>query len=108
MVCGSINFYKGIPVNNIFCLNEDGSLDTSFDPGLTFSTSVNTFAFQPDGKMIVSGDSEGYMIFKRLNTNGSIDASFNVAGSGFLTPPNCIALQSDGKRSEINRIAFLC
>ncbi len=97
MVCGSINFYKGIPVNNIFCLNEDGSLDTSFDPGLTFSTSVNTFAFQPDGKMIVSGDSEGYMIFKRLNTNGSIDASFNVAGSGFLTPPNCIALQSDGK-----------
>ncbi len=106
MVCGSINFYKGIPVNNIFCLNEDGSLDASFDPDITFSTSVNTFAFQTDGKIIVAGNSEGITVVKRLDANGSVDTSFNIPGSGFNSDPNCLAIQSDGKIIIGGRLSF--
>lgn len=106
MVCGSINFYKGIPVNNIFCLNEDGSLDVSFDPGITFSTSVSTFAFQTDGKIIVAGNSEGTTVVKRLNANGSVDTSFNIPGAGFNSDPNCLAIQSDGKIIIGGRLSF--
>jgi uncharacterized delta-60 repeat protein len=93
-------------INNIFCLNEDGSLDSSFDPGITFSTSVSTFAFQTDGKIIVAGNSEGTTVVKRLNANGSVDTSFNITGSGFNSDPNCLAIQSDGKIIIGGRLSF--
>ena len=96
IVCGNINFYKGVPVNNIFCLNVDGSLDGSFDPGTTFSKSVNTFAIQPDGKIIVAGSSQVNRVFKRLNQDGTVDINFNTA-SQFNSVPECIAIQTDGK-----------
>ena len=59
LVGGNINFYKGISVNHLFCLNTDGTLDNSFNPGMTFSGGVSTFAIQPDGKIIVAGSAQG-------------------------------------------------
>lgn len=97
LVSGDIDFYRNTPVQNIFCLNPDGTLDTSFNPGSTFSTSVSTFAIQPDGKIIVSGYSAGNDVFKRLNPDGSIDGSFSNTGSGFNYAPKCLAVQPDGK-----------
>lgn len=94
MVCGIINSYKGIPVNNIFRINSDGSLDTSFNPGATFASDVRTFEFQTDGKVIVAGNSENVFGIKRLNEDGSLDSTFNVS---FNYPAQCFGIQTDGK-----------
>lgn len=93
MVCGNINFYHGASVNNIVRLNVDGTLDTSFNPGTIFSSSVTTFALQPDGKVLVSGTGSS-TLFKRLNEDGSVDTTFNIP---FVYNAQCIAIQSDGK-----------
>jgi uncharacterized delta-60 repeat protein len=78
--------------------NSDGSLDTSFDSdgkvttdfvsdlfGSGYDTAVSG-AFQPDGKIVVTGDtSNGFssnysFALARYNTDGSLDASFDGDG----------------------------
>ena len=88
-------------VNYIASLNNDSSEDTSFDIGEGFNSSVQTIAIQSDGKILVGG---GFTTYKesscpfmvRLNTDGSIDTSFNT-GTGFNNQVETIAIQSDGK-----------
>jgi len=81
-------------------LNSDGTKDASF----TCSTddNVRAIAIQPDGKIFIAGEfshvdkieREG---IARLNTDGSLDTSFNPgSGTGGLNVFS-IALQSDGK-----------
>jgi hypothetical protein len=78
-----------------------GSKDSSFDIGSGFNNSVTVVAIQSDGKTLVggkfttfSGSSQNCLI--RLNSNGSIDSSFNI-GTGFNGEVMSIAIQSDGK-----------
>lgn len=97
IIAGTINFYKGIPVNHIFCLNPDGTLDPSFNPGMTFSSGVSTFEIQSDGKIIAAGSANGSRVLKRLNADGSTDSSFSFSGSANGSVPKCMAIQSDGK-----------
>ncbi len=86
-------------------LNSDGTLDTSFSIGmLSMGTTgqVNAFALQPDGKIIVGGNISltiGTTEFRnavRLNSNGSPDPTFFVAGDS-LDYVYTILRQSDGK-----------
>ncbi|WP_375560960.1 T9SS type A sorting domain-containing protein [Bernardetia sp. OM2101] len=73
-------------------LNADGSIDNTFDPGLGFETNTyaNTQIFSmkclDDGKIILSGNFtkyNGITVGKtiRLNSNGSLDTSFDGDGS---------------------------
>lgn len=107
MVGGYFNAYQGINQKNLIRLNADGSKDTSFSTGSGFvrsyddSDSVNSIVVQPDGKIIVGSDITQYqgVVSKyliRLNTNGTVDTSFNI-GTGFDAPVLSVALQSDGK-----------
>jgi uncharacterized delta-60 repeat protein len=83
-------------------LNQDGSLDTSFDPGA--DNIVLAIATQPDGKVLVGGafstiGGGGFGTIARyritrLNADGSIDPTFSGGASG---PVMTIALQPDGK-----------
>ena len=84
-------------------LNADGTLDATFDPGMSASSSqVNSIALQADNKLLVAGN---FLTFNgapavrivRLLTSGAIDAGF-VTGSGF-TPGavRALAVQNDGK-----------
>jgi uncharacterized delta-60 repeat protein len=76
-----------------------GDVDLSFDPGSGVNGTVTAIAVQPDGKVIIGG---GFTTVKglarpgiaRLNTDGSGDSSFSVAGYGTV---GALALQSDGK-----------
>jgi uncharacterized delta-60 repeat protein len=75
---------------------------TNGGTGFTVTTGVNTIAQQNDGKIVVGGTFNGFdgntrFFILRLNYDGSFDNTFGYAGSGFNTPPNNIALQSDGK-----------
>lgn len=122
IVGGFFTSFNGIAMNRIARLNADGSLDTSFNPGSGFNSDVTTLVLQPDGKIITGGSFtsfDGTVINRiaRLNSNGSIDTSFNP-GSGFDNSVSAIALQPDGKiiiggyftslnGTAINRIARL-
>ncbi len=75
-------------------LETDGSLDTTFLPtanGGGFDNTVQSVEVQPDGKVLVGGWFNSYndgsvnpaYRLIRLNTDGSVDLTFNV-GSGFL------------------------
>ena len=82
-------------------LYSDGSIDGTFVYGSGFDFPVYTIAIQSDNKILVGGNFSDYSgtganRIIRLNTNGSIDGTFNY-GSGFDDSVNTIAIQSDNK-----------
>lgn len=115
LVGGSFTNYKGVVSNNIVRLNENGSIDSSFNIGNGFngngsdyngfSGSVNAIVIQNDGKILIGfGRYSQTPIFTyndinvsggiiRLNTDGSIDSSFSFLGGNIRN----LALQPDGK-----------
>ena len=98
----------GVPVNRAARLLPGGSLDTSFDPGASFSldegnccTSINAVQIQPDGKVLYAGYFTQFRGTRRnglarLNSDDSLDAKFDppeeMSGNGLA-----LALQPDGK-----------
>ncbi|WP_309641374.1 hypothetical protein [Flavobacterium sp.] len=89
---------------NVF-YGQNGSLDLTFNNLNTITTSANigNFALQSDGKVVIVGSFSsinGTTANKvaRLNTDGSLDASFNVgAGIAGADRPYKVAIQTDGK-----------
>ncbi|WP_395737483.1 cadherin-like beta sandwich domain-containing protein [Prosthecobacter sp.] len=95
-------------------LNTDGTLDTSFNGTgrvLTPFGQATGMALQSDGKIVLTGVTNGSHDFAalRYNANGSLDTSFN--GTGTVTTPigsgddtgYSMALQSDGKIVVVGR-----
>src|SRR5262249_36933681 len=100
--------------------NANGSLDSSFGAGGKVSTRVGKYwdtvsatALQPDGKVLVVGDSQ-FMVhgtisgsqidLLRYNANGSLDSTFGSKGvatfnfsSTAATEAGAVAVQPDGK-----------
>lgn len=82
----------GVPRQGVARLNSDGSLDTSFDAGIGFTsevgqTNVRTILVQPDGKVICAGIFNHYKgtiraLIARLNQDASLDTTFD-AGPNF-------------------------
>ena len=79
-----------------------GQVNTTFNVGIGFNNDGYVVEIQSDGKLLVGGTFISYQgVTKnriiRLNTDGSIDASF-VIGTGFsINYVNSIAIQTDGK-----------
>jgi len=101
LIVGAFNSYDGVAINRIARLNTDGSLDTSFNPGTGANNIVQSLALQPDGKILIGGlftSYNGTVINRiaRLNSNGSLDTSFNP-GTGANDIVQTLALQPDGK-----------
>jgi uncharacterized delta-60 repeat protein len=101
VIAGSFNHYDGTPRNQLTRLNRNGYLDPTFDPGLGVNTSISSMVIQPNGKIIVSGPFTSYngvprQGIARINTDGSLDMSFNV-NLGIEGQANTMALQPDGK-----------
>lgn len=107
LVIGGFTQYNGTAVNSIVILNEDGSIDQSFDSGSGIQSTnggtfgVNCVVRQDDGKFIVGGNFNKYngMFVKkliRINSDGSLDTSFEVDGFDGH-PIDGLAIQEDGK-----------
>ncbi|HEY9401176.1 MAG TPA: Calx-beta domain-containing protein [Pyrinomonadaceae bacterium] len=101
--------------------NPDGSLDTSFGAGGLVSTDftgngddfARSVVLQPDGKIVVAGQTGGQFSLlpsadtsfgvARYNPNGTLDATFGTGGRVVVNfgsgheSANAIALQTDGK-----------
>jgi uncharacterized delta-60 repeat protein len=86
---------------NLFITAQDGSLDFPFNSGTGANNVLRTIAIQPDGKIIIGGEfttynGTGRNCITRLNSDGSVDATFN-SGTGSNVYVDAIAIQSDGK-----------
>src|SRR5690606_6433803 len=102
IIGGGFTEYNGQPQNYITRLNTNGTLDTSFNIGTGFSSVVWTTALQTDGKILTGGNFTSYngqtqKKIGRLNTDGTLDTSFNTIVAGFTGDVFVITLQLDGK-----------
>ena len=100
LVGGSFTSLNGAARIGIVRLNSDGSLDNGFTAVLMTNAIVNSIALRADGKIYVGGffssvNGQTRNGIALLNTDGTLDASFNPAfGSSTI---NSIAVQTDGK-----------
>jgi uncharacterized delta-60 repeat protein len=86
-----------------------GAVDNTFGTlGLVttdFGGSVDrafAMALQPDGKLVVAGDSDANFALARYNSNGSLDPGFGAGGKvittfGGIDQASAVTLQPDGK-----------
>ena len=101
---------------SVWRLNHNGSLDPAFATGKAFAgelifesrspvtrilfiKAIKAVVAQPDGKVVVAGaftriDGQSRSFVARLNSNGSLDTSFNPSLPGAVS---AIARQPDGK-----------
>ncbi|MHC9539738.1 MAG: carboxypeptidase regulatory-like domain-containing protein [Vulcanimicrobiota bacterium] len=103
IIGGSFSSYNGTVCNNITRLNSDGTIDAIFNPGGTGANGlINSIAVQNNGKIIIGGSFSSYNgtacnNITRLNSDGTIDTTFNPGGSGANTWIKSVALNNDGK-----------
>ena len=86
VIGGSFITFHGISAPYITRLNQNGTIDTSFNIGLGFNAPVQVIEIQDNGKIVVGGDFTKYNgIFAnhiiRLNADGSVDPTFDT-GTG--------------------------
>ena len=101
LVGGAFTSYNGTPANRIIRLNDDGTVDNTFNIGTGFSQTVWAINVQTDGKILVGGDftqynGNSYPHLIRLNSDGSVDNTFDL-GTGLDDTVYDIVLQNDGK-----------
>jgi uncharacterized delta-60 repeat protein len=82
--------------------NPDGSADGSFSVGSGANGAVNNIAIQADGKVLVVGNFTQFngtarSRVARLNSDGSLDAGFNIAPLVSSQTVEAVAIQPDGK-----------
>jgi uncharacterized delta-60 repeat protein len=74
-ITGDFATFNGVACNDVVRLNQNGSLDNTFNAsGITSGGRLIALTIQSDGRPIVSGDPG---VISRLNLNGSIDATFS-------------------------------
>jgi uncharacterized delta-60 repeat protein len=93
LVGGNFTSYNGTSANRLIRLNIDGSIDSSFNIGTGFPSTVRKIKIQSDGKILVAGD---FISFNgssatsrqrctRLNIDGSFDTAYirtdSIAGA---------------------------
>jgi uncharacterized delta-60 repeat protein len=101
VTAGNFTFYNGITTNYIARINTDGTLDTSFLTGTGFSSYIYSIAIDSSGKIIAGGNFNTFngsstKKIARINTDGSLDASF-IVGTGFSSYVNSVAIDSSGR-----------
>jgi uncharacterized delta-60 repeat protein len=56
LIGGEFTQVNGVGRNNIARLNNDGTLDTGFNPGSGANGNINTIAVQPDSRVLIGGE----------------------------------------------------
>ncbi|MFO0484024.1 MAG: delta-60 repeat domain-containing protein, partial [Sphingobacteriia bacterium] len=100
-IAGIFTSYNGTFRNRLARLNIDGSLDTSFNPGVATDDFVLELVVQHDGKVLIGGRLTSYngtarKNIARLSSDGTLDESFNP-GVGMNGLVRALVLQPDGK-----------
>jgi uncharacterized delta-60 repeat protein len=82
---GLFTSYNGVALNFIARLNPNGSVDSSFTPGLGANDMVSSIALQADGRIVLGGqftqcNGVTRNRLTRLNLNGTVDPTINFGG----------------------------
>jgi len=102
LLAGGFDGVNGIARHHIARVNQDGSLDTSFQYSMNGADDwVRTLAIQEDGKLLIGGyfkTVNGTSRFRlaRLNPSGSLDESFQDGMRGANDTVNSLAFQING------------
>src|ERR1051325_8868334 len=99
LVGGNFTTINGTNRNRIARLNRDGSLDTTFGPGVGANGTVHSVVVQTNAKVLLGGtfssiNGTSRVGIARLNQDGSLDSTF-VPDDGWGL--YSIAVQPDGK-----------
>ncbi|HNQ68098.1 MAG TPA: hypothetical protein PKN32_06960, partial [Bacteroidales bacterium] len=106
IIGGAFTVYNGTSINRVARLNIDGSIDNTFNIGTGANNNVYTIALQSDGKIFIGGEFTSYNgtarnRLARLNSDGSLDVTFNVGTganmSGFTPSVRSSVIQNDDK-----------
>ena len=103
VICvGDFTSFNGTGRSRVARLNDDGTLDTGFDPGTGADFLVSSAALLSSGKILIGGFFGNYngtavVAHARLNDDGSLDTGYNSGGAGPNDAVYCIAVQGDGK-----------
>lgn len=103
LLAGTLNTYNSSNAPAIMRLNHDGTRDSSFVMAHNTSVTVEYFAVQPDGKIIMSGTNfaslySGLRNVAKLSADGAVDNTFNFnTNLGPNASVYCLGLQTDGK-----------
>jgi uncharacterized delta-60 repeat protein len=118
VVVGFLGPYSSsTPAASIYRINTDGTLDMTFVASGTASVElaggqgqVSAVALQTDGKILIAGQFdtvEGVATgsIARLNTDGSLDTTFNSGGAG-LTGSNGVAVSAGCLETDSNGLIY--
>jgi uncharacterized delta-60 repeat protein len=102
VVAGRFTSFNGIIHNRVCRLNANGSVDQTFGLGNGINNAALALALQSDGRIIVGGQFTQVDLtlrnnLARLNTNGSVDLSFDPGPNGPSGDVNAIVIQPDGR-----------
>jgi uncharacterized delta-60 repeat protein len=101
LIGGLIDHYDNVVRNKIARINPDGSLDTTFDIGSPGpNNGINHITPLADGKTLIGGSFKFiHGIVKgniaRLNSDGTLDSTFNPGGTGIGAPTNVVRFVDD-------------
>lgn len=102
IVAGRFNTYNGDSVKKIMRLNNNGTIDNTFNAFDTTYTGLDRFVLQKDAKIIIAitviSSEELYLL--RLNADGSKDNTYegHIYTGTFKYPVvECLKIQADGK-----------
>ena len=85
-IVGAGYSYANDRVSPVFRLNPNGTPDAAFNPPLEYVNNLRSITIERDGKLLVGGtikiggQDRGGLV--RLNSDGSLDTSFNPGGAG--------------------------
>ena len=101
---GSVSDINGTSVSGLLKMDSSNVIDASFSSQVSLfsKASISTPAKQSDDKVIVTGGftlvngtSKNYLV--RLDTNGSVDNTFNNGGTGLNGSASALYVQPDDK-----------
>ncbi|MEZ4756381.1 MAG: T9SS type A sorting domain-containing protein [Flavobacteriales bacterium] len=104
VIGGSLTSYAGSPVGRLARLSRSGVLDAAFNSniGTGAPSQINAVVLDADGRLLVGGtfstfNGQAHPRLVRLNSDGTVDATFAIgsgAGAGAVTS---IAVRPDGR-----------
>ncbi|KGO87573.1 hypothetical protein Q765_05410 [Flavobacterium rivuli WB 3.3-2 = DSM 21788] len=111
IIAGSFSHYSTQDRKCIARVNTDKTLDTSFNVGTGANEIVSTTAILSDGKILIGGNFTNYNGFAvnkivRINTDGSLDTTFNAPGIGLQNDISKLIVQPDGKIVVIENSSY--
>ena len=106
LIGGLFTNFNGVALNYIARLNTDGSVDTSFTPGVGANNPVSSIAVQTDGYIILGGQfttCSGVTRNRvtRLTPNGAVDPTINF-GTGANGLVAAVAIEEDTAEGYTN------